>query len=100
MKLFELATQTAAQCELGDLDITAAAGLDDAQAGEVTFLSNPKYMNRVATVRARRRSMSPRQILVKSRNRRMRSVIDESLTGFEARGARAVTLEIDPVNMM
>src|SRR5205814_2480364 len=32
--------------------ITAAAGLDDAQPGEVTFLSNPKYINKVATTRA------------------------------------------------
>ena len=54
MKLFELATQTGAECALsdGDIEINAAAGLDDAQPGEVTFLSNPKYTNKVATTRA------------------------------------------------
>src|SRR5437763_84879 len=54
MKLFDLATQTGADCALsdGDIEITGAAGLDDAQPGEVTFLSNPKYTNKVATTRA------------------------------------------------
>ena len=54
MKLFDLATATGAECAIseGDLEITAAAGLDEARAGEVTFLSNPKYTNKVATTRA------------------------------------------------
>jgi UDP-3-O-[3-hydroxymyristoyl] glucosamine N-acyltransferase len=54
MKLFDLATQTGAECALteGDTEITAAAGLDEAQPGEITFLSNPKYTNKVATTRA------------------------------------------------
>ena len=54
MKLFDLATATGADCALseGELEITAAAGLDEAQPGEVTFLSNPKYTNKVATTRA------------------------------------------------
>src|SRR5215831_12384929 len=54
MKLFDLATATGAECAIteGDLEITAAAGLDEAQSGEVTFLSNPKYTNKVSTTRA------------------------------------------------
>ncbi|PYS24543.1 MAG: UDP-3-O-(3-hydroxymyristoyl)glucosamine N-acyltransferase [Acidobacteria bacterium] len=54
MKLSELATQTGALCETrdGDIEITGAAGLDEAQTGEVTFLSNPKYANKLATTRA------------------------------------------------
>ncbi len=54
MKLFDLAAQTGAECALtdGEVEINAAAGLDEAQPGEVTFLSNPKYTNKVATTRA------------------------------------------------
>jgi UDP-3-O-[3-hydroxymyristoyl] glucosamine N-acyltransferase len=54
MKLFDLATQTGAECDItdGDTEITAAAGLDEAEEGHVTFLSNPKYTNKVATTRA------------------------------------------------
>src|SRR5437763_9469849 len=54
MKLFDLAAQTSADCALtdGEIEITGAAGLDQAQTGEVTFLSNPKYTNRVAQTRA------------------------------------------------
>lgn len=54
MKLFDLAAQTGAECALndGETEINAAAGLDDAQAGQVTFLSNPKYTKKVATTRA------------------------------------------------
>jgi UDP-3-O-[3-hydroxymyristoyl] glucosamine N-acyltransferase len=54
MKLFELATQTGADCAIteGEIEISAAAGLDEAQSGEVTFLSNPKYANKVASTRA------------------------------------------------
>jgi len=54
MKLFDLATQTGAECAItaGDIEINAAAGLDEAQSGDVTFLSNPKYANRVATTKA------------------------------------------------
>jgi UDP-3-O-[3-hydroxymyristoyl] glucosamine N-acyltransferase len=45
MKLIELAELTFSTIEKGDenLEITAAAGLDLAQTGEVTFLANPKY---------------------------------------------------------
>jgi UDP-3-O-[3-hydroxymyristoyl] glucosamine N-acyltransferase len=54
MKLFDLATETGAECALsdGDIEINAAAGLDDAQPGEVTFLSNPKYTGKVASTGA------------------------------------------------
>jgi UDP-3-O-[3-hydroxymyristoyl] glucosamine N-acyltransferase len=54
MRLFELATETGADCAIseGEIEISAAAGLDEAQSGEVTFLSNPKYANKVASTRA------------------------------------------------
>ncbi|HYX30617.1 MAG TPA: UDP-3-O-(3-hydroxymyristoyl)glucosamine N-acyltransferase, partial [Pyrinomonadaceae bacterium] len=54
MKLLDLAAQTGAECAIsdGDIEITAAAGLDEAKSGEVTFLSNPKYTNKVASTRA------------------------------------------------
>ena len=54
MKLFDLATQTGAECAItdGEIEINAAAGLDQAQPGDVTFLSNPKYANKVAKTRA------------------------------------------------
>jgi UDP-3-O-[3-hydroxymyristoyl] glucosamine N-acyltransferase len=54
MKLFDLAIQTGAECRItdGEIEITAAAGLDEARAGAVTFLSNPKYANKVAATQA------------------------------------------------
>jgi UDP-3-O-[3-hydroxymyristoyl] glucosamine N-acyltransferase LpxD len=55
MKLFELAKITNAQIEnagLTDTEIIGAAGLDDAKAGHVTFLSNPRYTPRIQTTRA------------------------------------------------
>ena len=54
MKLFDLAAQTGAECALsdGDIGISGAAGLDQARSDEVTFLSNPKYTNKIATTRA------------------------------------------------
>ena len=53
MKLAELARQTGAEVE-GDneLEITGAAGLDEAEPGHVTFLANPRYTPRVQTTRA------------------------------------------------
>src|ERR1041384_520224 len=53
MKLAELAEQTGAAVE-GDteLEITGAAGLDEAEPGHVTFLANPRYTPRVQTTRA------------------------------------------------
>ncbi|HEY0079377.1 MAG TPA: UDP-3-O-(3-hydroxymyristoyl)glucosamine N-acyltransferase [Pyrinomonadaceae bacterium] len=56
MKLSELARQTGARIEgnegTEDLEIKGAAGLDDAEAGHVTFLANPRYTPRVQTTRA------------------------------------------------
>lgn len=54
MKLKELAAQTGALLEAADADveISGAAGLDEAAAGQVTFLSNPRYTPRVQTTRA------------------------------------------------
>ena len=49
MKLAELAQQTGARFASSDanLEIAGAAGLDQAQLGQVTFLSNPRYTSRV-----------------------------------------------------
>jgi UDP-3-O-[3-hydroxymyristoyl] glucosamine N-acyltransferase len=54
MKLSELAALTGARVD-GDsanLEITGAAGLDDARAGDITFLANPRYTPRVNTTQA------------------------------------------------
>jgi len=52
MKLSELAAQTGARVEGADVEITGAAGLDEAREGHVTFLANPKYTPRVNTTSA------------------------------------------------
>lgn len=54
MKLSELAALTGARVEgtSEDIEITGAAGLDEASEGDVTFLANPKYTPRVNTTRA------------------------------------------------
>jgi len=52
MKLSDLATQTGARIEGEDVEIVGAAGLDEAQEGHVTFLSNPRYTPRVNTTSA------------------------------------------------
>ncbi|MBA3240848.1 MAG: UDP-3-O-(3-hydroxymyristoyl)glucosamine N-acyltransferase [Acidobacteria bacterium] len=54
MKLSDLARKTGAQLEgqQTDVEINAAAGLDEAGAGQVTFLSNPRYTPRLQTTRA------------------------------------------------
>jgi len=54
MKLSELAAQTGARfvASDADLEIEGAAGLDQAQLGQVTFLSNPRYTSRVHTTGA------------------------------------------------
>ena len=54
MKLSELARLTGARVEekFGDLEVNGAAGLDEAEAGHVTFLANPRYTPRVQTTRA------------------------------------------------
>jgi UDP-3-O-[3-hydroxymyristoyl] glucosamine N-acyltransferase len=54
MKLSELADQTGARVEgdFAELEVVGAAGLDEAEAGHVTFLSNPRYTPRLQTTRA------------------------------------------------
>jgi len=52
MKLSELAQLTGARVEGVDIEITGAAGLDEAGDGHVTFLANPRYTPRVNTTRA------------------------------------------------
>ncbi|HSS21137.1 MAG TPA: UDP-3-O-(3-hydroxymyristoyl)glucosamine N-acyltransferase [Pyrinomonadaceae bacterium] len=54
MKLSELAAQTTAQIDdkFADLEISGAAGLDDAKAGDVSFLANPRYTPKVNSTQA------------------------------------------------
>jgi UDP-3-O-[3-hydroxymyristoyl] glucosamine N-acyltransferase len=54
MKISELAHLTGASLEGADaaLEISGAAGLDDALEGQVTFLANPRYTPRLNTTRA------------------------------------------------
>lgn len=54
MKLSKLAELTGTRVEgtTDDLEITGAAGLDEAGEGHVTFLANPRYTPRVNTTRA------------------------------------------------
>jgi UDP-3-O-[3-hydroxymyristoyl] glucosamine N-acyltransferase len=54
MKLLELADITKARCEStnGDIEITGAAGLEQAEPGHVTFLSNPRYTPKIAATAA------------------------------------------------
>ena len=53
MKLGELAARLACQLEgPEDLEITGVAGMDEATAGEITFLSNPKYLPKLHTTHA------------------------------------------------
>ena len=53
MKLGELAAQLECQLEgEADLEITGVAGMDEAHAHEVTFLSNPKYLPKLHTTQA------------------------------------------------
>src|SRR6185295_11472823 len=54
MRISELAERTGARVEgaAEDLEITGAAGMDEAGNGHVTFLANPRYTPRVNTTRA------------------------------------------------
>lgn len=54
MKLSELAEITKTRCESsdGNIEITGAAGLDQAEPGQVTFLSNPRYTPKIAATAA------------------------------------------------
>ncbi len=64
MKLHELAAQTFANIEQGDphLEIFAAAGLDLAEPGDVTFLANPKYTPQIQATRASAIFLNEREI--------------------------------------
>jgi UDP-3-O-[3-hydroxymyristoyl] glucosamine N-acyltransferase len=53
MKLGELAARL--ECKLEgapDLEISGVAGMEEAQAGQITFLSNPKYRSKLGDTRA------------------------------------------------
>jgi UDP-3-O-[3-hydroxymyristoyl] glucosamine N-acyltransferase len=56
MKLSELAVLTAARVDgnsnAGAMEITGAAGLDDARPGEISFLANPRYTPKVNSTKA------------------------------------------------
>ncbi len=53
MKLADLAARLGCGLEgPGDLEITGIAGMDEASASELTFLSNPKYLPKLQTTRA------------------------------------------------
>ncbi len=53
MKLGELAARLECKLEGPDhLEITGVAGMDEANPGEITFLSNPKYLSKLRTTRA------------------------------------------------
>lgn len=54
MKLSELAALTTARVEgaTSDIEITGAAGLDEARAGQVSFLANPRYTPKVSSTQA------------------------------------------------
>ena len=54
MKLSELASLTTARIEgaTSDIEITGAAGLDEAGTGQITFLANPRYSPRVNSTQA------------------------------------------------
>lgn len=61
MNIAELAALTGAQLEgPATLEITGAAGLDIAAAGEVTFLANPRYTGQVAQTCASAIYLSPK----------------------------------------
>lgn len=62
MKLRDLAERLG--CELlgdGELDVRGAAGLEQAGAGDLTFLANPRYTAQLATTRASAVVVSPGQ---------------------------------------
>lgn len=54
MKLSELAALTSAEVDakFAGVEITGAAGLDDAKSGDVSFLANPRYTPKVNTTQA------------------------------------------------
>ena len=82
MKLSEMAQ--ALGCTLqgnGNLEIFGVAGIDEAQAGEVTFVSNPKYAAKAKTTSASAVIVSSNFQDIPSVNASHR----ESLSGFCSR---------------
>ncbi|MBA2620061.1 MAG: UDP-3-O-(3-hydroxymyristoyl)glucosamine N-acyltransferase [Acidobacteria bacterium] len=65
MKLEVLAEETFSTVERGALDseITGAAGLDIAEAGDVTFLANPKYTPQIKNTRASAIFLNEKEII-------------------------------------
>ena len=64
MKLGEIAARL--ECQLDgpeELEITGVAGMDEATAGELTFLANPKYLRKIKTTRAAAIIASPEEDL-------------------------------------
>ena len=60
MRLDELAKQIGAELAGdGATEVTAAATLEDAQAGHVSFLTNPKYASQLQTTKASAVVVSP-----------------------------------------
>ena len=60
MKLSEIASRL--ECDLkgdGNLDITGVAGIEKAEAGHLTFVSNPKYAAKVHTTKASAEIVAP-----------------------------------------
>lgn len=60
MKLFEIGEKL--DCVVkgdGDVDITGVAGIDEAVAGQLTFVSNPKYAAKARTTKATAVIVSP-----------------------------------------
>src|SRR3954469_163777 len=60
MKLTDIATRL--DCILngdGDVDITRVIGIDEAQDGDITFVSNPKYAAKARTTKASAVIVSP-----------------------------------------
>lgn len=52
MKLSAIAQATGARLDGADVEITAPAGIETAAAGQITFVSNPKYAAAAKTTRA------------------------------------------------
>src|SRR5688572_15174204 len=52
MKLSKIAAATDARLDGDDLEISAIRGIEQAQAGELTFVSNPKYVAAARSTRA------------------------------------------------
>jgi UDP-3-O-[3-hydroxymyristoyl] glucosamine N-acyltransferase len=52
MKLSDIAAKIGARLEGGDLDIESVAGIEEARAGQLTFIANPKYAPLAKTTKA------------------------------------------------